>query len=72
MNQFHYHYSDGQATRTALLLVTGKQGWKEQLRRDVETIRTELQQRGGITANAVADAVSRYREWAETDRACFT
>ena len=65
MNQSHCYHSDGQAPETVFLLVAERQDWKEQLRRDVAAIRAEFQHRGGITENAIADAVGRYREQAE-------
>ena len=45
-------------------LVTVKQekhDWKEQLRRDVESIREEVQKQGGINAEIIDDTIKRYR-----------
>ena len=46
-------------------LVTVKQeeyDWKEQLRRDVESIREEVQRYGGINAEIIDDTIKRYRD----------
>ena len=38
-----------------------KHGWKEQLRRDVESIREEVQRQGSINAEIIDDTIKRYR-----------
>ncbi len=43
-----------------------KYGWKEQLREDVEAIRSEVHQKGGISSRAIDEAITRYRTQKET------
>jgi hypothetical protein len=37
-------------------------GWKEQLFKDVRSIRSEVRRKGGIKAKTIDDAVRRYRK----------
>lgn len=53
---------DLQAAITTFLRLHEKFGWKEQLRKDVESIRSEVRQKGGIKAKTIDDAVKRYRK----------
>lgn len=53
---------DMQAAITTFLELHEKFGWKEQLRKDVESIRSEVRQRGGIKAKTIDDAVKKYRK----------
>jgi hypothetical protein len=53
---------DLQAAVAAFLRLHEKYGWKEQLVRDVESIREEVRRKGGITENDIEDAVRKYRE----------
>ena len=48
-----------------MLKLHDKYAWKEQLRKDVETIRTEVRQKGGINSQTIEDAVARYRKTLE-------
>jgi hypothetical protein len=53
---------DLQAAVIAFLQLHDKYGWKEQFVRDVESIREEVRQKGGITEKDIEDAVRKYRE----------
>lgn len=57
---------DLQAAITAFLRLHEKFGWKEQLREDVESIRSEVRQKGGIKAKTIDDAIKRYRKNIDT------
>jgi hypothetical protein len=46
----------------AFLHLHEKYGWKEQLRKDVQSIRSEVHRKGGIKAKTIDDAVKRYRK----------
>ncbi|MBC8231351.1 hypothetical protein H8E77_17505 [bacterium] len=46
----------------SLLRLHDKYGWKEQLREDVEAIRAEVRRKGGITSQAIDDAINTYRK----------
>jgi hypothetical protein len=46
----------------AFLELHEKYGWKEQLRKDVKSIRSEVRRKGGIKAKSIDDAVKRYRK----------
>jgi hypothetical protein len=37
-------------------------GWKEQLLKDVQSIRSEIRRKGGIKAKTIDDMVRRYRK----------
>jgi len=50
-----------QAAIAAFLKLHDKYGWKEQLRQDVQTVRTEVRRRGGIKAKAIDSAIQKYR-----------
>jgi hypothetical protein len=45
----------------AFLQLHEKYGWKEQLLKDVQSIRTEIRRKGGIKTKAIDDAVKKYR-----------
>lgn len=45
----------------AFLDLHEKYGWKEQLLKDVQSIRSEVRRKGGIKAKTIDDAVKRYR-----------
>ena len=47
---------------TTLLALHEKYGWKEQLLKDVESVRKEERRKGGSTAQRVNEAVQRYRQ----------
>jgi len=53
---------DLQVAIVAFLKLQQKYGWKEQFLKDVEAIREEVRQRGGIKAKAIDDAVKKYRK----------
>jgi hypothetical protein len=59
--QKSYHGNIREAFASFLKL-HNKYGWKEQLIDDVESIRTEVQKRGGINAKTINDAISKYRK----------
>jgi hypothetical protein len=46
----------------AFLQLHEKYGWKEQLRKDVQSIRSEVRRKGGIKTKTIDDAVKRYRK----------
>ena len=50
-----------QAAIVAFLKLHEKFGWKEQLCKDVKSIRSEVRRKGGIRAKTIDDAVKRYR-----------
>jgi hypothetical protein len=39
-----------------------RSGWKEQLLKDVQSIRSEIRRKGGIKAKTIDDMVRRYRK----------
>ncbi|HEX9653936.1 MAG TPA: hypothetical protein VGA99_09500 [bacterium] len=53
---------DPSAAMKALLSLHDKYGWKEQLAKDVQSIRSEVRKQGGISATKIEDAVERYRK----------
>ncbi len=58
-----------QAAIKAFLKLHKKYGWKEQLREDVQSIRSEVRRKGGIKAKTIDDAVRRYRQSIGSSRA---
>lgn len=56
------YQGDLQAAISAFLQLHEKYGWKEQLRQDVNAIRTEVRRTGGISEQRIDDAIRRYRE----------
>ena len=53
---------DIQAAMTAFLKLHEKYGWKEQLGKDVASIRAEVRRRGGIREKTIQDTIKKYRE----------
>ncbi len=53
---------DLQTALTAFLWLHEKYGWKEQLARDVDAVRTELKQQGGIRQTKIDEAIRQYRQ----------
>ncbi|UCH93887.1 MAG: hypothetical protein JSV88_26970 [Candidatus Aminicenantes bacterium] len=51
-----------QVAIASLLKLHDKYAWKEQLREDVETIRTEVRKKGGINTQTIENAITRYRK----------
>lgn len=51
-----------QAAITSLLKLHEKYRWKEQLTEDVESIRAEVSQKGGIRSKDIEKAIKKYRE----------
>lgn len=51
-----------QAAITSLLKLHEKYRWKEQLTEDVESIRAEVSQKGGIRSKDIEKAIKNYRE----------
>ena len=51
-----------QVAIASLLKLHDKYAWKEQLREDVETIRTEVRKKGGINSQTIGNAITRYRK----------
>src|SRR5262245_26417528 len=56
---------DVQAAMTALLSLHERHGWKEQFVKDIQSVRAEVQRRGGIKAKTIEEGVKRYREHRE-------
>jgi hypothetical protein len=56
---------DVQAAMTALLNLHEKHGWKEQFVKDIQSVRAEVQRRGGIKEKTIEEGVKRYREHRE-------
>ncbi|MEM7118268.1 MAG: hypothetical protein AAF614_37920 [Chloroflexota bacterium] len=50
-----------QETIVAFLQLHEKYGWKEQLSRDVASVRAEVEARGGIRSEDIDDAIRAYR-----------
>ena len=46
----------------SLLQLYDRYGWKIQFRDDVESIRTEVRRQGGISEDAIDEAISTYRQ----------
>jgi hypothetical protein len=65
--QDHYQ-GDLQAAISAFLVLHEKYGWKEQLRQDVEAIRTEVRRQGGIRQRTIDDAIKQYRKQLKASR----
>lgn len=53
---------DLQAAIAAFLQLHDKYGWKEQLLKDVTSIRAEVGRKGGIKEKTIEDAIKRYRK----------
>ena len=53
---------DVQEAIASLLRLHDKYGWKEQLCEDIEAIRAEVRRKGGITSQAIDDAINTYRK----------
>ncbi len=51
-----------QVAIASLLELHDKYAWKEQLREDIETIRNEVRKKGGIKAQTIDNAITRYRK----------
>jgi len=51
-----------QVAIASLLKLHEKYAGKEQLRKDVETIRTEVRKQGGINSQTIDNAITRYRK----------
>ena len=59
--QDSYH-GDLQAAVTTFLKLHEKYGWKEQFAKDIQSIREEVQRKGGIKEKTIEDTIKRYRE----------
>jgi len=57
---------DMQTAIKALLELHEKYGWKQQLLKDIDSVRSEVRQRGGIKAKQIDEAIKRYRKKAES------
>ena len=53
----------------AFLKLHEHSGWKEQLLADVKSIRSEVRRQGGIKAEAIDQAIKRYRQHIGESRA---
>lgn len=51
-----------QSAITSLLKLHDKYRWKEQLIEDVESIRSEVHRRGGISSKDIDQAIKKYRK----------
>lgn len=58
--QKSYH-GNIQVAISSFLRLHEKYGWKEQFRKDVEAIRAEVRRQGGISSQAIDNAITRYR-----------
>ena len=56
------YHGDLQAAVTAFLKLHEKYGWKEQFVKDIQSVREEVQRKGGIKERAIEEGVKRYRE----------
>jgi len=52
---------DSEAAIAAFLNLHEKYGWKEQLLRDVRSVRSEMRRKGGIKEKNIEDAIKKYR-----------
>ena len=59
--QTQYHGNVQEAVMS-LLRLHDRYGWKEQFREDVEAIRTEVRQQGGVSDEVIDEAVATYRQ----------
>jgi hypothetical protein len=59
--QESYH-GDMQVAIKVFLQLHEKYGWKEQLLKDVKSVRSEVRRRGGIKQKSINDAIRRYRK----------
>ncbi|NIR49988.1 hypothetical protein GWO43_15935 [candidate division KSB1 bacterium] len=57
---------DVQAAIQAFLELHERYAWKEQLREDVESIRSEVRREGGIKTQEIDDAIKKYRKNIDT------
>lgn len=55
------YHGDVQEAMISLLRLYDRYGWKEQFREDVESIRVEVRRHGGISEDAIDDAIAAYR-----------
>lgn len=62
------YQGDLQAAISAFLILHEKYGRKEQLRKDVAAVRSEVRRKGGITEKMIDDAIKRYRKQVEQIR----
>ncbi len=46
---------------TSFLTLYKKYGWKEQFRKDINSIQTEVRRKGGIESEVIDNAIKRYR-----------
>jgi hypothetical protein len=60
---YHGHL---QAATTGVLNLHEKYGWKEQLHKEVKSIRAEVRRQGGIKEKVIDDAIARYRTSLDT------
>ncbi len=58
--QTRYHGNVHEAM-VSLLRLHDRYGWKEQLCKDVESVRTEVRQQGGISDETIDEAITTYR-----------
>ena len=55
---------DSQHAIVTLLKLHSKYGWKEQLRQNVESVRAEVNRKGGVSSEDIDNAIKRYRKTA--------
>ncbi len=58
--QTRYH-GNVQDASVSLLRLHDRYGWKERLRQNVESIRAEVRQQGGISKESIDEAITNYR-----------
>ncbi len=50
------------AAMEVLLRLYDQHGWKERLHDDVESIRSEVRRKGGVSSNDINSAIEKYRK----------
>ena len=55
------YHGDAQEAMASLLRLHDRYGWKEQFRADVKSVRADVHRQGGISDEAIDEAISRYR-----------
>lgn len=53
---------DLQDAMVTLLRLHQKYGWKEKLRRNVDSVRAEVRRRGGVSSEHIDNAIKEYRK----------
>ena len=56
------YQGDLETAIAAFLKLHEKYGWKEQLLKDVKSVRSEVRRKGGIKEKTIEDAIKKYRK----------